>query len=427
MADRDVARSSTFVWGSLAVFLCIAPMLEAAADLRIDLIVEAGRPLRVALDSRVTPSHVGQSLSGTIAEDVYAYDRIVVPIGTRVSGHIERLDGGPRAARIRRALNGDFTPLRIVTLEFDALIFDDGRRVPISTKVTMATENVSRQIAGGSRKSRTARRMENLKESLISQLPYHRQYLREGTVYTAELLAPLHFGSAVPIERAAVGSNAQPDAFMHARLLTALDSAKTPRGTAIRAVLTRPLLSEDQRLILPEGTELQGEVTFARRADSFRRNGRLRFLFERVRPPNADEPAKLLASLHATELSDDDHLVIDDEGGARVTNPKTRFVAPALAALASVAATSRDPIDAGEIPSAPLGTNGANIGGRTAGGLVGLGVLGIFVGQISRPVAVTLGLVGLAQSLYVNVFGKGSEVVMPADTPLQLELAPAKP
>ena len=42
----------------------------------------------------MTPIDVGQSLSGTIAEDVYAYDRIVVPIGTKVSGHIERLDVG---------------------------------------------------------------------------------------------------------------------------------------------------------------------------------------------------------------------------------------------------------------------------------------------------------------------------------------------
>ena len=63
----------------------------------------------------------------------------------------------------------------------------------------------------------------------------------------------------------------------------------------------------------------------------------------------------------ATELSDDDHLVIDEEGGARVTNPKTRFVAPALEALASVAATSRDPIDPGDFPRVPRVLSGGEL------------------------------------------------------------------
>ena len=57
-----------------------------------ELVLRAGRPLRVALDSRVRVKHEGQSVMATLVEPVYVFDRIVVPKGTRVIGHIERLE-----------------------------------------------------------------------------------------------------------------------------------------------------------------------------------------------------------------------------------------------------------------------------------------------------------------------------------------------
>ena len=72
---------------------------------------------------------------------------------------------------------------------------------------------------------------------------------------------------------------------------------------------------------------------------------------------------------------------------------------------------------------------GANVGGRAAGGFAGLGLLGVAVGQISRPVAGVLGFYGLAEALYRSVLAKGRNVVFPSDTPMQLQLSPgtAKP
>ena len=55
----------------------------------IDLVVAAGRPLRVALDERVRVKRVGQPVTATVVEPVYAYDRIVVPAGAKVLGRIE--------------------------------------------------------------------------------------------------------------------------------------------------------------------------------------------------------------------------------------------------------------------------------------------------------------------------------------------------
>ena len=95
-------NSRTVAWGMWALVAALnagARTLDAADDQTIALVVKAGRPLRVALDSRVKPKQVGQPVNATVVEPVYAYDRIVVPLGTKVIGHIERLGGVPKTAR----------------------------------------------------------------------------------------------------------------------------------------------------------------------------------------------------------------------------------------------------------------------------------------------------------------------------------------
>ena len=405
-----------------------------------ELVVNAGRTLRLALDRRERVKGIGQQVSATLVDPVYSYDRVVLPVGTKALGHVEKLEAVSKSDRTRAMLGGDFTPLRHTRLQFDSLVLPDGNTLRIAASVKSIAENVSRKVAA-SGKSRTSRvrdaatqqvqaaiepftapgKKDRLKDWGLSKLPYHTQYLRKGTVYTVELLEPLNFGVAVSSEWAPEGTMPPPESVLEAQLMTALDSAKTPRGTAIRAVLTQPLFSADQRLILPEGTELRGEVTFTKEAKSFRRNGQLRFLFETVQLPERG-PEKLLAALQSTALSGD-NVSIDEEGGTRITNPKTRFIAPVLSLFAAHAATNRDVIDAGEVGNAaPI--DGANVGGRAIAGFFGLGAVGMAVAQISRPVATTLGLIGVAETFYRNLLAKGSEVVFPADTPISLQLSP---
>ena len=129
----------------------------------------------------------------------------------------------------------------------------------------------------------------------------------------------------------------------------------------------------------------------------------------------------MLAALHSAPL--DPRVAIDEEGGAKVTNSKARFVAPGLAVFAAQASLERDVIDAGEIGNL-TDIPGANVGGRALGGFAGLGVLGVAVGQISRPVAAALGFYGLAQAIYISIVAKGRDVVFPENTPLRLQLSP---
>jgi hypothetical protein len=108
----------------------------APPDPPITLTVAAGRPLHIALDDRLRIRRVGQPVTGRVTEPVYAYDRIVIPAGTPVSGHVLRLAPPSRMARLRAAWSGDFSPHRRVVLQFDALLLANGMQMPIAAAVT---------------------------------------------------------------------------------------------------------------------------------------------------------------------------------------------------------------------------------------------------------------------------------------------------
>jgi hypothetical protein len=419
----------------------------------IALTVSAGRPVDVVIDARIVPKRIGQPISGVLVQPIYSYDRVVVPAGTKVTGHVAAIAGPSKHERFNALLNGDLTPHRRIVLTFDELVLAGDATIPIQTatkkEIPRATRTQAPDSADGdarrsplgqataqakatiadarqrgrdvlaeiARPGRSAR----LKDEVLQRLPYHPQIIQAGTGYHAELLAPLDFGVVTSSELAPSGARPAPSSVLNARLLTPLDSAKTPRGTPVHAVVTQPVFSPDNQLIFPEGTVIDGEVTLARPARRLHRNGQLRFLFESVHRPAA-EPTPMLASLAAIESSEDARLALDDEGGATLKNSNTRFIAPALALLALRGTADRHehPDPDGDGHMIESGAPGA----RSAGGFLGLGVLGVVVSHFSRPLSVGLSLVGVARTLHSNVLGRGREVEFPADTNLQLQLAP---
>ncbi len=470
MRRRSVVAGLTALLGLAGA---VQPAFAQSDQPSVDLVVGAGRPLRVALDERTRLKHVGQAVTGTVTEPVYAYDRIVIAAGTRVRGHVAEIDSGSKFARARAYLNGNLSPTKHAVLQFDTLLLDDGGEMPIDTVAKGGIPNVRRNVAGGSKPTgrepatstddetsptlatrarseirqqangamseakqkvrdgfasikslREPGQLRRLKDAAVQQLPYHPQYLAKGTVYDAELSSPISFGLVVPAPAAPAGTAPAPGSILTARLATTLDSSKTPRGTPFEAVITETVFSADHQVVLPEGTTLTGEVTSATPARRFHRNGRLRFLFERVQIPN-QQPAPLLGALHAIDASGDDKVAVDDEGGATVENSKTRFIAPALALLSVRGSLDTDghrfadPDGDGSIRTA-----GSGGGGRAVGGFIGLGLIGAAVSQITRPVGVALGVYGAARTIYTNILGKGREVTFAADTPIQVRLAP---
>jgi hypothetical protein len=152
----------------------------------------------------------------------------------------------------------------------------------------------------------------------------------------------------------------------------------------------------------------------------------MRFLFESAQPPGQTEMA-MLGSLHAIDASTDDHVEVDEEGGTKAANSKTRFIAPALAVLALTGAVHQhrrrfddDGDDVGGV--APLQTGSP--GSRAVGGFLGFGLIGIAVSRIAPPVGIALAAVGVGRTVYTNILGRGQELKFPADTPVQVQLAP---
>jgi len=414
-------------------------------DPSIELVVEGGTPLRVALDQRTIVKRVGQLVAATLVEPVSAYDRVVLPAGTKVIGHVESIQSAGKRARALGIMRGDFTPPRRVLLQFDRLIMNDGTELAVQTAAAQGAEYVVRRVAGDNGKrsaaSRTRRaieeqakeaatvvtaphKKERFKDASIRALPYHPVFLARGTTYSAKLLSTLSFGSATPAPRAAAGAIPAPDSVLRARLETSVASDTSPRGTPVTARVTQPVLSPDGSLVLPAGTLLTGQVTFSRAARRFRRNGQLRFLFESVQMPDGLE-RDLMASLHAVESSQGDQVRVDEEGGASVANSKARFAAPALAALAVVgSAHGRLDFDTdGAGPEMQYGGAGSSV----VGGFLGLGLFGIALNQLGNGVTLVTASIGLARTVYSTVFARGREISFPVDTAIEIQLAPGPP
>ena len=425
----------------------------------VELVVEAGRPLRVALDERVNVKRVGQPVEGTLIDPLYSYDRAVVPAGTKVRGHVTALEPFTKKETAESFAAGQFGPRNRVVVGFDALVLGEGHVVPIHTAVNRSADRLTisaspddaperggdhdrtgivdqgREAVAQARRDalrkahaaldaiRQPAKMDRAKAAVISRLPYHPQYLMKGSVYDAQLLEALDFGSASATAAAPAGSVPAPNSVLNARLATPLDSSKVKRGDRVEAIVTEPVFSAEHYLILPEGSRLIGEVTVAKESRHWHRSGQLRFLFESVQPPKQDI-ARMLASLYSVQVADAGAVAIDEEGGTRGHESNTRFIAPALAVLALTASTHHEERrfdhDADDSTPGPAGSPLS----RGVGGFFGWSIAGAVVSQVWHPAGIALAAVGVARTTYTAVIAKGHDVTFPADTIIQVQLAP---
>src|SRR5258708_6913595 len=128
-----------------------APPPTAPADSTppqtIALTVARNTPLQVALDKEVRVRKVGQPVHGRLVQPVYAFNRMVVPAGAEVNGHIAQIAGISGKKRTMGILNADFTPARKVDVEFDELVLPDGRRIPFDAVVTPGSGQIMRLVS----------------------------------------------------------------------------------------------------------------------------------------------------------------------------------------------------------------------------------------------------------------------------------------
>jgi len=432
----------------------------------ISLTVPAGVPLRLYLTKRVA-KRLNAPVEAKLLTPLYAFDREVIPAGTQVLGHVSRVESVSRWERARAILGGDFTPLHVVQIEFTSLLLPDGRSLELHTIESpglnslvpfkppkQPTQNAQSTnnggvLSAGKQQAKDAidaqiARVKSIPDIVrapgkkawlydyaMSRLPYHPQSVRSRTRFDAELQSPLNFGSEeiTHDSLAFLGSQPSPGSIVHARLLTPLDSFNSKQGERVEAVLEEPLFSAGHKLVLPEGTLVNGSVTAAKRARWFHRGGRLRFNFQNVdlspqaaelMSPPAGAPLSTEENLHRQEElhfrtqatlnaaeSGNAPLKVDKEGGVQATESKTRFIGTAVALMISRRAADNDPVRG---PGGAITGQSSNIGGRTLGGGMGFGLLGAVAAQSSRTVGAAFGYYGLAWSVYATVIKRGAEV-----------------
>ncbi len=413
----------------MRTFLVLWVLAVTAWSQQSGTMVPAGVPLRVALDHRVAIKHAGESIEGRLVEPVYVFDRVVLPAGSVVEGHVAEIGGVPALRRFTAILNGNFTPPRDVRAQFDTLVLSDGSRLSLRTSLSRGTAHTARvsNHKTDSHKTdstsilafRTPGHMSQLKSTLIGMLPYHRQAWSAGTLFTGVLQEPL---AAPPghLEASAGSPPAvSPEAQEHdaqeidARLLEPLTSASAQRGAPVEAVVTRPLFSADHRLLIPEGAHVFGDLIAAQPARFFHRNGRLLFVFRQIKlPGEAAQP--IHGYLDGMEVDFDSHLALDSEGAARAVSPKTRFIFPAIAMAVAGLSLHQDYNSQG-VPD-------QDIGGRAESGAIGLGLVGTVLAQASRPLASGIAFAGAGFSIYSTFIARGEDVVLPQNTPVRISL-----
>src|SRR5690349_17440777 len=63
--------------------------------LTVPMTVPSGTPIKVALDSEVRIREVGQAIHGKTTEPIYAFDKVLIPVGTAVNGTVSAIDSVP--------------------------------------------------------------------------------------------------------------------------------------------------------------------------------------------------------------------------------------------------------------------------------------------------------------------------------------------
>lgn len=425
------------------------PAIEVSpAPVTVPMSVPSGTPIKVALDSEVRIKKVGQPIHGKTIEPVYAFDKLLIPVGTTVIGKISSIAGISKKVRTLHAMDGNFSPVRSVHVQFDELIMPGGKHVPIQTVASPAPNGVLRFVSANAKEKKVkahdeaskkidqARqqihqqwsdlqkqihepgRFHKLERYAIAQLPVHPQYINAGSSFNADLVHPLDFGTeSVKAESlTSIGTPPPLGSVVHARLVTPLGSATSKKGDAVEAVLTEPLVASDH-LILPEGSMVRGSVMQVQPARRLARNGQLRILFHEVVPPNGIAE-KVQTSLEGVAVEKGQHLKLDSEGGAQVTTPKTRYLTTGIQiALAAGAAAPDSDARAG-------GGGGGDLGGGAVNGASGFRFLGLAVVMAarSRTVSAASGAYGAATGIYYRFLARGRDVVYPKNMAMAIGL-----
>ena len=420
----------------------VTPSYSAAiAPQTVTLTVPHGTPLHVALDNEVRVAQKpGQPIEGHVVEPVYAFDKLVIPVGTKVIGQVTKIEPVSAGKKTEAALDANFTPARKIQVEFNQITLPSGKHVVVHTTVTPGSGNVVEFVSaadehqGNGVKDAAAERTREAKQQVkqewhdamrevkepgkmhrlghfaLNQLPVHPQYIDAGTMYFAELQESIDFGTETltPEMASSLGATPPDGSVVQARLMTPLSSATAHQGDRVEAIISRPVF-DDGHLIVPQGSLLEGTVIQVQPARHPGRNGQLRIAFRELLLDKGVE-TKVQATLAGVEAQKSANVKLDSEGGAKATAPATRFLETGVALGLGAVSFGGDSL--------------SDAGPRAAGGAGGYKLIGIGLGLAihSQPFGMAMGAFGATKSIYTNFIARGHEVIFPKNTSMSISV-----
>ncbi len=387
--------------------------------------------VRVQIDSPAK-FKAGAPVRAHTVEPVYEHNQLVIPAGTPIEGEVAQVNPASHKRRLDAKFHGDFTPLHEIKIRFESVRPADGRPVPISAALADESSDVVVFHRSGSKHPSLMHRVWDfavgkknqtvsaftapnkgyrLERMLFSQLPWHPESLQPGTQYDVALLHPVGT-DAVAADPAKVPGKQKLEALteLHARLLTDLTSAKAKPGDPVTAIVTQPKLDADNRVQIPQGTLLEGNVLQASPAAKWGHNGALRFTFHRMEFPQGSKQLVTGVPTAVAGAAGAD-IQLDSEGGAKPQSKRALLVPLSLGLLATSALTE----DEASVTHAATSSNGFGLIGRVVAISTGSNIMGG-----------TLGGMAAARSVYSHFLAHGQDVVFPRNTEIQVDLGPAK-
>jgi hypothetical protein len=248
-------------------------------------------------------------------------------------------------------------------------------------------------------------KLQRLSQAAVTSLPYHPDYLSQGTIFDATLIEAI--GS--PISADPVAPHSLPsDSYLHIRLLTPLNSAMSTVGSPIEAVVPRPYYNQDHVLIYPAGTKLEGTVTRAIAAGWMKKNGELLFSFHSAETPDGTT-TEMIATVAGVEAPGGQQLAVGQEGHVKATTSTLSRLRAPVSLIGPSRAVADNTLD-------------KTAWARAGQGSKGFGLLGAGAAQASATTAIGFGYFGAAMNVYEAFLARGSNVELPVNTPVFLRI-----
>ncbi len=413
---RSYINSIVISFSVLAASASLAAAQDAQSS-QNTIVVGAGSDLRCRLEKGLRITKSGEPITAKLLEPVYAGTTIAIPQGSTVKGYVSSISSAPRHKG--QILRGDFTRPRTANVTFDSVILSDGTALPIHTDSTIGVSDVKTaqylpksQRPGIRRKMKDAakplsepNKLQRFSQNAVTSLPYHPEYLSQGTVFDATLLDAVE--TPLSVDQAETHSPPD-DGYLHVRLLTPLNSAISTAGSPIEAVVPLPYYNKDHVLVYPPGTKLEGTVTKAVGAGWMKKNGGLLFSFHSAQTPDGNT-TELFATVAGIQAAGGQRLSVGFEGNVQATTSTFSRLRAPISLIGPSRAVADTTVD-------------KTAWSRAGEGNKGFGLLGAGAAQASATTAIGFGYFGAAVNIYDAFLARGSNVELPVNTPVLLRV-----